>query len=109
MFGDRNEQEIEEIPLRFGCFAPGEKEVKIFGETHAPHEIAAKVQPAHFDTIRIGLADVAFCSAFTNLHGSPWAEYNRPHDIRAPAFGKARCSSPGMGHQPCLNAALRFA
>jgi hypothetical protein len=84
--------------------------MKIFGEARAAHEIAAQVQPAHFDTVRIGLTDVALCSAgFTNLHASPRAEYNQWHDIQAPTFGKARWSGLGMGRQPRLHAALRFA
>jgi hypothetical protein len=46
--------------------------MKIFGEAYLPHEIAAQVQPAHFDTVRISLADMALCCAgLAYLHLSP--------------------------------------
>jgi hypothetical protein len=77
--------------LDFCGFTAGQQQVKVFGEAHAPHEIAAEVQPTDFNTIRIGLTDVAFCGpSFTDLHGSPIGNFGAGHHRGVLPFGKAR-------------------
>ncbi|GAA2864801.1 hypothetical protein GCM10010837_15030 [Aminobacter niigataensis] len=70
MFGDRNEQEVQEVALIFSRLAPGQEQIEIRSEAQPTHKIAAEIPASHFDCVCYRNTDFSSgCARFTDLHG----------------------------------------
>jgi len=69
VLGDRDQEQVEEVPLVLGRLGTGQEQVEVLREAEPSHHVAAEIAPADLDAIGIGLADVARRSAgLADLH-----------------------------------------
>ena len=59
VLGDRDQHQVEEVPLLLGGLAPGEEEVEVLGEAERPIRSPLQVAAPHLHAVGVGLRDVA--------------------------------------------------
>ena len=56
MLGERDEDEVEEVPLLPRWFLSRQEQVEVLGEGQPAHQVAGEIAAAHLDPIRVRLA-----------------------------------------------------